>query len=435
MGAVDQPVHERTGMGPNIPSTLAPEPHTHNQTACRGVQVFTAPLIHDHDSDVTHVEHGGETHQQLSAVQPYVHVPLHGLGIQPHSTTDSQCPRSNPDLSPPFRTFVSDEGLVAGPHFSGKGGERDTCTLLLAKLKCNENSFSNDHAEHGSNSSRGEHADPKRHIEQDQLRGETMHVHVHHGRDTRVNAPPVDAMSLHDDHDDDSQRAVDGGRRGELGRSALDMSVGDHGVASALAYHPTTTAPLSYEAALQGNRDTAMEGEATANATMACVETEGRSIPLDDATVRTHDHAVPGRIKDCESQEREQGYPPSCLIDCDPEDPLSRGGAGEFPNGLSSDTEPRRDTLPKRVHENEGPRARDRSNSHAQGGVPLPRGSGATSSENAGPRAHDRSHMMGSSDSVQHSCKDVHENSTIKSNIHLREVTPSRVPMTQRNPP
>ena len=62
MGAVDQPVHERTAVGPNIPSTLAPEPHTHNQTACCGVQVFTAPS-HDHDDDVMTVEHGDETHQ------------------------------------------------------------------------------------------------------------------------------------------------------------------------------------------------------------------------------------------------------------------------------------------------------------------------------------------------------------------------------------
>ena len=54
-----------------------------------------------------------------------------------------------------------------------------------------------------------------------------MHVHVHHGRDPSVNAPPVDAMPLHDSHDDDSLRAMGGGRRGELGRSALDATVVD----------------------------------------------------------------------------------------------------------------------------------------------------------------------------------------------------------------
>ena len=135
--------------------------------------------------------------------------------------------------------------------------------------------------------------------------------------------------------------------------------------------------------------------ELPAHTPMACVEMEGRSIPLDDATVRTHDHAVPGRVNDI---------------------------------NLSSDTEPRRDTLLEHAHENVGPRAHDRSNSHVSGGVPLPRGSGATTSENAGPRAHDRS-KMGRPESVQHSCKDscvgetpdAKRKPTCKSIHHLRK--------------
>ena len=134
---------------------------------------------------------------------------------------------------------------------------------------------------------------------------------------------------------------------------------------------------------------------------MAVVKTEGRSIPLDDATVRANDHALLGRIKDCKPR-----------LDCDPgTTPLSRGNASESCIGISSDTEPRRDTLPGCVHENVGPRAHDRSNSHAYGGVPLPRGSGATSFE-VGP------------DSVQHSREDVARKQDCNSLQHVREVTP-----------
>ena len=139
--------------------------------------------------------------------------------------TDSQCPRNNTDLSPPFRTR-SAEGLVGGPPFQGNGSERDTWSSSLAM--CNENAGPRAHDRSNDHSMQKEsnHVDQNRHIETNQSR-ETMHVHAHHGRDTSVNAPPVDAMSLHDNHDDDSLRAVHGGRRGELGRSALDATVVD----------------------------------------------------------------------------------------------------------------------------------------------------------------------------------------------------------------
>ena len=78
-----------------------------------------------------------------------------------------------------------------------------------------------------------------------------MHVHVQHGRDPRVNAPHVDAMPLHDSLTVDSHRAMGGGRRDDLGLSALEAGVVGTGMASALAYRPTTTS--RQEKALQSS--------------------------------------------------------------------------------------------------------------------------------------------------------------------------------------
>ena len=122
---------------------------------------------------------------------------------------------------------------------------------------------------------------------------------------------------------------------------------------------------------------------------MACVEMEGRSIPLDDATVRAHDHAAEEEQSGSNTEQpikvgatlplgdqdlcagiRAKAHSESCF---DLLGHKSSGGSAKplSTPGFPSDTEPRRDTLLERVHENAGPRAHDRSNSHVFGGVPL----------------------------------------------------------------